>query len=98
MQTISVKSHQRCELIDITSSISNMLSSLDLNDGWITAFVPHTTAAITINENADPDVVHDILFRLDQLSYQGLPDRLISHGYGGKWAIMPGNLAGNLLL
>ncbi len=74
MKTISVKTHQQCEMIDVTSSVSEIVSSLDLNDGWITAFVPHTTAAITINENADPDVVHDMLFRLEQLSPRNLPE------------------------
>ena len=93
MQTISVKSHQRCELIDVTSSISNMLSSLDLNDGWITAFVPHTTAAITINENADPDVVHDILFRLDQLSPRDLPE--FRHAEGNSDAHIKASLIGS---
>src|SRR5512146_2549814 len=42
------------------------MRTLGLKDGVVTVFVPHTTAAVTINENADPDVVHDVLLALDR--------------------------------
>ena len=93
MLTIPVKSHQRCELIDVTSSIRNILSTLNINDGWLTAYVPHTTAAITINENADPDVIHDMLFRLDQLSPRDLPE--FRHAEGNSDAHIKTSLIGS---
>ena len=67
MQTITIKSHRRNELIDVTRQISDAVSQSGITDGLVVAFVPHTTAGITINENADPSVVHDILYCLEKL-------------------------------
>ena len=67
MQTISVKTHRRNELIDVTSQIRDSALAEGVSDGLVTAYVPHTTAAITINENADPDVVYDLLESLEKL-------------------------------
>jgi secondary thiamine-phosphate synthase enzyme len=64
VESLKVDSHYREELIDITSRIEDFRSRCNLNDGIIIIFVPHTTAAVTINENADPDVKHDILDKL----------------------------------
>ena len=71
MHTIPIKTHHRNELINVTCQISEAVSAGGLTDGFVVAFVPHTTAAITINENADPDVVHDILFTLEELIHAG---------------------------
>ena len=67
METITVRTREHAQLIDITRDIQNLLSKSDLNDGVLTIFVPHTTAGITINESADPSVKHDILAVLDRL-------------------------------
>ena len=67
MQTITVKTHRRNELIDVTHRISEAVSQSGISDGFVVAFIPHTTAGITINENADPSVVHDILYCLENL-------------------------------
>ena len=67
MQTITIKTHRRNELIDVTDRISDAVSKSGITDGLAVAFVPHTTAGITINENADPSVVHDILYCLEKL-------------------------------
>lgn len=66
-QTISVKTHRRNEMIDITAQIRAFVSQSGITNGSVTIFCPHTTAGITINENADPDVTHDILLTLDEL-------------------------------
>ncbi len=63
----SVQSRHRCELINITSRIEQIRCEKRLTDGIITLYTPHTTAAITINENADPDVPRDILYGLTRL-------------------------------
>lgn len=67
MTTLSVTSRSRCEMIDITSQVREAIRASGVVDGLALIYTPHTTAAITINENADPDVVHDMLNGLDQL-------------------------------
>jgi secondary thiamine-phosphate synthase enzyme len=65
MYKIDVTTHKRCELVNIDSLLEKSLSEHDLRDGVLVIFVPHTTAGILINENADPDVKHDILSSLE---------------------------------
>jgi len=62
---ISTKS--RNQMIDITSQVSSIVGQSGIGDGDVIVYCPHTTAAITINENADPSVPHDILLTLEQL-------------------------------
>ncbi|MBN1212934.1 MAG: YjbQ family protein [candidate division Zixibacteria bacterium] len=64
MNTYEVPTHSREEMIDITSLLEKAIAESSVDSGVIFAFVPHTTAAITINENADPDVTRDILYKL----------------------------------
>lgn len=59
-QTIEVKSTQKIEFIDITSQVREFVRAGKCASGILTIFSPHTTAAVTINENADPDVPRDI--------------------------------------
>jgi len=71
METVTVRTRQSNELADVTEAVRRAVVSAGLKDGLVTVFVPHTTAAVTINENADPDVVHDILFTLEELVPRG---------------------------
>lgn len=66
IEEIQVKTHCREEFINITGTIRQHIFKNGLKDGIITIFVPHTTAAVTINENADPDVTADILSKLSR--------------------------------
>lgn len=66
-QSFSLKTSRRGEMIDITSRVATIVAESGIRNGTVTVFCPHTTAAITINENADPDVVHDILLTLEEL-------------------------------
>jgi len=61
MQAIKIVTRKPIELIDITAKVQEAVRSAGVNLGVCLVFVPHTTAAVTINENADPDVVRDIL-------------------------------------
>ena len=61
MQTLAVSTSARVEMIDITSEVAEAIRKENVSEGIAVVFVPHTTAAVTINENADPDVVRDIL-------------------------------------
>jgi len=54
-------------MIDITEKVQHVLADQNFRDGMCMVFVPHTTAAVTINENADPTVCHDILMVLNQM-------------------------------
>ena len=64
---INVKTNTKTELIDITAKIEAIISQNSITDGLCFLFVPHTTAAITINESADPSVKSDILMVLNQM-------------------------------
>lgn len=66
MKIISLDTHSRVEMIDITSAVQRAIRDEKIKDGLCLVFTPHTTAAITINENADPDVPRDILAALDR--------------------------------
>ena len=58
---------QRNQMIDITSEVRSLVSQSGVSNGDVIVYCPHTTAAITINENADPSVPHDILLTLEEL-------------------------------
>ena len=65
--SFNVSTNKRCELVDITGKVEKAVAESGVSDGTVIIYCPHTTAAITINENADPDVVHDILLTLSAL-------------------------------
>lgn len=67
MQTITVSSTAREEMLDITAEVKNVLRKSKAQAGIIVLFVQHTTCGLTINENADPDVKHDMLLFLKNL-------------------------------
>jgi secondary thiamine-phosphate synthase enzyme len=66
MKEITVSTHARAELVDLTELVRREVREAGVRDGIVTLFVPHTTAGITIQENADPDVVHDLLLALER--------------------------------
>jgi len=65
-KTISVKSSRGIEFIDITQEVKRYVSEQGIKDGIILVFTPHTTAGVTINENADPAVTDDIEAFIEQ--------------------------------
>ena len=62
-----ISTKNRNELIDITSQVSSIVHQSGITNGDAIIYCPHTTAAITINENADPSVRHDILLTLEEI-------------------------------
>lgn len=66
-QQFSLSTKSRSQMIDITSQVSSIVEQSSISNGDAIVYCPHTTAAITINENADPSVAHDILLTLDEL-------------------------------
>ncbi len=67
MEEIRVRTSRRSEMIDITDRVQEVVSRAGMAEGAAVLQSLHTTAALTINENADPDVVHDVLGKLDRL-------------------------------
>ncbi|HBF33638.1 TPA: hypothetical protein DDW35_03650 [Candidatus Sumerlaeota bacterium] len=68
MRTVLVQTHSRAEFVDITAHVRDAVREAGIQQGICTVFCPHTTAAITINENADPDVVIDLLNGLERIA------------------------------
>ena len=75
---ISTKS--RNQMIDITSQVRSFVSQSGISNGDVIVYCPHTTAAISINENADPSVPHDILLTLEELMPHHRPGYRHSEG------------------
>jgi secondary thiamine-phosphate synthase enzyme len=67
LETIKVTSAKRIEFIDITGKITNIIYKSGIKEGHCIILVPHTTAGVTINENADPDVTFDIMSKISKL-------------------------------
>jgi secondary thiamine-phosphate synthase enzyme len=91
MYTFEVRTPQRECLTDITDQIQGALGKAAAQTGLCTVFVPHTTAAVTINENADPDVGRDILAFLSELVPRSWPYR---HREGNSDAHIKASLLG----
>ena len=85
MDQFSVRTSQHSQMLNIDAEVQRIVSEAGLKDGTVTIFVPHTTAGITINENADPDVVRDMLMILDRV----VP-------WEGGYAHMEGNSAAHV--
>ena len=82
----------REDLYDITQQVREAVSKSGVNSGIAVVFCPHTTAGITINENADPNVVHDLLFGLSK----AFPDQSgFRHGEGNSAAHLKASVIGS---
>jgi secondary thiamine-phosphate synthase enzyme len=64
---LSVKTRERAELVDVTADINQLIQKSGIDQGLCMLYVPHTTAAVTINESADPSVKADILMILNKI-------------------------------
>lgn len=67
IKKFSLKTKKRDQMIEITTEVKAFLTDSNMNEGAVIVYSPHTTAGITINENADPDVKRDMLRRFDEL-------------------------------
>ena len=74
---LDVTTRARCELLEITELVRSALRQQGARDGAVLVYSPHTTAGITIQENADPDVRHDLLLALEI----AIPDQPPRGGY-----------------
>jgi secondary thiamine-phosphate synthase enzyme len=90
--SIIVKSSKKTQLIDITTEVSDFVRSSGVISGMCFVYVPHTTAGVTINENADPDVRGDILKGLEAIVPKDLG---YEHAEGNSPAHIKASLIGN---
>src|SRR5438309_11504748 len=67
MYTLKIRSHQREELVEFTQEVQRQLTASGAKEGIVVLYVQHTTAGLTVNENADPDVPRDMLHALRTL-------------------------------
>lgn len=89
---LEIKSESRVQFISITDKIQGLVSGQKVREGVATVFVPHTTAGVTINENADPSVVRDITAALQRM----VPENGdYQHGEGNSDAHIKASLMGS---
>ena len=91
MITLRVETHSREEILDVTAPVRKALAASGLVEGLCHLFVPHTTAGVTINENADPDVKRDVVYALANLVPE---DPAFRHAEGNSDAHVKSLLAG----
>ncbi len=93
MDSFTVQTRRRNEFVEITEQVRQSLERADVRDGLGVVYCPHTTAAVTINENADPDVVHDMLFWLERAVPKEQPG--FRHGEGNSDSHIKASLVGS---
>src|SRR5438270_5908569 len=93
MQQFEVRTRARTEMVEITSQVQDTIRASTVRQGICVVYCPHTTAAITVNENADPDVVHDMLAWLNRSVPQHQAD--FQHGEGNSDAHIKSSLVGS---
>jgi len=92
VKEISVSTRSRTELVDITSQVQRVVAESGVQDGVCHVYVPHTTAGVTINENADPSVREDILMELNKtIPFQDN----YKHGEGNAAAHIKASIVGS---
>jgi secondary thiamine-phosphate synthase enzyme len=91
MKSFTVQSTKNCEWINVSGEVQRIVADSSITEGICVVFVPHTTAAVMLNENADDDVPRDVGFALDMIS----PDRReFRHGEGNSAAHTKSSLVG----
>lgn len=93
MPSFKLRTKENNEMIDLTDQVQNLVSDTRVRRGTVYVYVPHTTAGITINEYADPDVVHDILKQLDAMVPTDQP--FYRHAEGNSAAHVKASLMGS---
>ena len=93
MDSFEVQTRQRNEFVDVTERVRQVVKRTGVKQGICVVYCPHTTAAITINENADPDVVHDMLSWLGRAVPKDQP--AFRHGEGNSDSHIKASLVGS---
>ncbi len=96
MKTFGVRTGRRTEFVEITGEVRRAVRDAGHTRGAALVYCPHTTAAVTVQENADPDVVHDMLLWLNQHLPQDVPG--FRHAEGNSDAHLKSSLIGSSVL
>jgi secondary thiamine-phosphate synthase enzyme len=93
MKELVIKTSRHTEFVEVTTQVQSVIDGGGVKEGLCICFVPHTTAGITINENADPDVVTDMIYALEQ----AVPwkDPHYRHGEGNTAAHVKSSMMGH---
>ena len=91
--TARVQTRTRNEMVEMTDEVQNAIRRKRISDGYVIVYVPHTTAAVTINENADPDVRHDMLAKLEAMIPKD--ESYYRHGEGNSDSHVKASLVGS---
>ncbi len=92
MYTEKISTRKHTEIVDVTARVSELVKQSGVHEGICVVYVPHTTAAVSINENADPDVVHDVLRKLSEMVPH--EETYYRHGEGNSDAHVKTSLVG----
>jgi secondary thiamine-phosphate synthase enzyme len=92
MHQFEVRTRQHADFHEITDTVQQIVADAGLNTGAVMVYIPHTTAGITINENADPDVKHDMLASLEKMVPWQQPH--FRHGEGNSAAHIKASMMG----
>jgi len=92
MKQISIKTSLKSQFVEITHEVQSFVHEYDIINGAVFVFIPHTTAGVTINENADPDVNRDMVMMLDRMVPWSDPD--YRHGEGNSAAHIKASMMG----
>src|SRR5438874_13511291 len=92
MDTFNIQTRRRNEFVDVTAQVRASLGRSGVREGLGVVYCPHTTAAVTVNENADPDVVHDMLLWLERAIPHEQPG--FRHGEGNSDSHIKASLVG----
>lgn len=93
IEIYSIKTNRKCDMIQITDKVIHAVQKAGIQEGIAVVYCLHTTAGITINEGADPDVIHDILMDLDKTFPWNDKDYL--HGEGNSAAHIKSSFMGS---
>jgi secondary thiamine-phosphate synthase enzyme len=93
MKELIIETSRHTEFVEITTQVQSVMDGAGVKEGLCVCFVPHTTAGITINENADPDVVTDMIYALER----AVPwkDSQYRHGEGNTAAHVKSSMMGH---
>jgi len=93
MKTFNVDTRSRDQFVEITRQVQQAIDDAGVESGHVIVYVPHTTVGVTINENADPDVQHDMIAQLDQMVPWRQP--FYQHGEGNSASHVKASMMGS---